>query len=227
MHVWCLELASTGLMPQEQIQLLDAGELERLGRYRFEADRRKFAFRRGILRRLLGNYLQVDPRDIRYAVNEFGKPRLDKKFHSNLHFNLSASGEISLFAFIENRPVGIDVEQLRGDFDTGPIAGRFFSDSERQELHELPADQKLPGFYNCWTRKEAVIKALGRGLSLPLASFDVNLKPGAPARVVGARENARDAQRVTLQELTPAAGYIAALATLEGGWRLESWRYVY
>jgi len=223
--VWCVELDSAKCIIEYYLGILDEVEKERAARYHYEADRRKFILRHGVLRQMLGKYLNAQPSHIRYMTNEFGKPALDQFFGSNLQFNHSSSGNTTLLAFAEGRRVGIDIERVRQDFETGPIAKRFFSAAEQASLFQLPPGQRVRGFYNCWTRKEAVIKAEGRGLSLPLDSFDVNLAPGEPARVLAARDAALGVFQLKLQELEPSNGYAAALAVEGENWQASCWRF--
>ena len=93
---------------------------------------------------------------------------------------MSHSGEIAVFAFAIGRKVGVDVEYIRYDVDVEEIPPRFFSRMEQQTLGDLRGQPKFEGFFNCWTRKEAYVKAVGSGLSLPLRDFDVSLVPGEP-----------------------------------------------
>ncbi len=92
-------------------------------------------------------------------------------------------------------------------------------------LSGLPVNKQALAFFNCWTRKEAYIKACGEGLSLPLDQFDVSLAPGEPAKLLGTREHPQEASRWCLQELIPAPGYTAALAVEGQGWRLACWEW--
>jgi 4'-phosphopantetheinyl transferase len=223
--VWCVELDSAQILNENYLGILDEAEKGRAARYHYESDRNKFILRRGVLRQLLGKYLNALPSQIQYTTNEFGKPALDQRIGSDLQFNLSTSGDTALLAFTEGRRVGVDIERERKDFETGSIANRFFSAAEQASLSQLPPGQRLQGFYNCWTRKEAVIKALGQGLSIPLDSFDVNLAPGEPARVLAARDAALGILQMKLQELEPSNGYKAALAVEGGDWKANCWRY--
>ena len=92
-------------------------------------------------------------------------------------------------------------------------------------LRTLPTDVQRQAFFRCWTRKEAYIKARGQGLSLPLDQFDVSLAPGEPAAILGTQQDPSEASRWSLQELTAAPGYIAALAVEGHGWRLTCWQW--
>jgi 4'-phosphopantetheinyl transferase len=105
------------------------------------------------------------------------------------------------------------------------VADRFFSPNEVEVLHSLAPEAQTRAFFDCWARKEAYIKAHGEGLSLPLDSFDVSLAPGEPAALLRTREDAAEASRWTLRELSAGEGFTAALAVEGGGWRLRRWRW--
>jgi 4'-phosphopantetheinyl transferase len=112
--------------------------------------------------------------------------------------------------------------------DCEQIAERFFSESERTVLRGLPAHQKEEAFFNCWTRKEAYLKAVGEGLAAPLDSFDVTLAPGEPPRMLTLEGDAARAARWTFQHFRPADQYIGALAiegepAADGAWRVSTW----
>jgi 4'-phosphopantetheinyl transferase len=163
--------------------LLNSDERERADRFHFERDRRRFVAARGTLRRLLGAYLGVAPRDLRFVYGRFGKPSLTQSEHEKLAFNLSHSDAFAVFAVAWRRALGIDVEKLRMDYGGEDVARRFFAPGEVRQLLELPADDRRRGFFDIWTRKEATIKARGEGIgTLELADFEVSATPGEPAR---------------------------------------------
>src|SRR6185503_1727872 len=101
----------------------------------------------------------------------------------DLEFNLSHSGALALVAAARGRPVGVDVERHRPGVETLEIAARFFTPRELGALRALDADGRVAGFFLCWTRKEAYVKARGEGLTVPLDAFDVSCTPGEPARI--------------------------------------------
>jgi 4'-phosphopantetheinyl transferase len=123
------------------------------------------------------------------------------------------------------REVGIDLEHLRSGVDIEHIAARFFAPGEAATLRTLPTTMRNEAFFRCWTRKEAYIKARGEGLSLSLDQFAVTLTPGQPAALLQAPGDLQEVSRWSLQDLTPAPGYVAALAVEGGGWQLACWRY--
>jgi len=119
----------------------------------------------------------------------------------------------------------VDVERIRADLEVEDLASRFFSKHEVRHLRALPQEQRLRGFFDCWTLKEAVIKATGRGLSVPLHAFDVTVGPERPARVVGVREEALHRGCWSLWPLSPAPGYAGAVAAERSDWQLRCWEW--
>ena len=209
-HVWRakIELASEGLGPLGE--LLTPDERARAERFRFDRDRQAFRTRRGILRALIGRYLGGGPFTERFALNAYGMPLLPAP-HSSLHFNLSHSAGMVLFAFTRGRRVGVDIEAIRPSADTVQIAETFFSRAEREALAALPSHQQCAAFFACWARKEAYIKALGIGLSLPLDSFDVCLSPSQPAALLASRLDPSGVASWHMDALEAGPGYAAAL----------------
>jgi 4'-phosphopantetheinyl transferase len=187
--------------------LLDAQELGRANRFRFPHLRERFVLAHGVLRLLLGRFAKEDPRSLRFAIGEKGKPRLE---HRQVTFNLSHSGAFAAYALAESLEVGIDVEEMRVLTDLEQLARRSFSVGECADLFTLDGDARLRGFYDCWTRKEAIIKALGLGLSYPLDRFRVSLRPDEPPAVLEIEGGAAEEWQV--HPLDVAQGYAGALA---------------
>jgi len=142
-----------------------------------------------------------------------------------LSFNVAHSHEIALFAFTPQGEVGVDVEYQRDLPDLAQVAERFFSARENEELQGLPADQQREAFYNCWTRKEAFIKALGDGLTHPLDTFVVTLASGEPARLLQVDGDPQEAGRWRFEALYPGQGYTAALAVRGSTGHLGCWQF--
>jgi 4'-phosphopantetheinyl transferase len=168
----------------------------------------------------------VAPDQLRFDYSNHGKPKLAKTFgQGRLSFNLSHSGGLALYSVTLGREIGIDLERVWEDLEYEQIAERFFSPREGTMLRRLPARQRPEAFFNCWTRKEAYLKARGEGLSLPLNQFDVSMAPGEPAALLNVWDDPQEATRWTLQELIPAPGYVGALAVEGHAWRLTRWRW--
>jgi 4'-phosphopantetheinyl transferase len=227
-HVWQARLNQHESDATPFLRILSPDERARAERFHFQKDRVRFILARGILRTLLARYLDSDPARFRFDYNAYGKPKLTGDISASarsLRFNLSHAHELALYAFTLRREVGIDVEFIREDFAGEGIAERFFSEREIASLRALSQSQHVEGFFNCWTRKEAYIKARGEGLSLPLDRFDVSLAPGESAALLCVRDETEELQRWRLQALTPEAGYAAALAVEGFDWQLRCWQW--
>jgi 4'-phosphopantetheinyl transferase len=226
-HVWRVMLNQPDSVIEMLRQLLTPDERERAGRFYCDKDRHHFTVARGVLRTILGLYLNTEPGQIRFCYSEYGKPSLaDAQAGDRLRFNLSHSRGLALMAFTLNRELGIDLELVRSDLAGDEIAERFFSPAEVVSLQALSSDQRLEGFFNCWTRKEAYIKAIGEGLSMPLNQFDVSLIPGEPARLLETRKHPIEARRWSLRELKPGSNYIGAVAVEGHDWHLRCWEWL-
>jgi 4'-phosphopantetheinyl transferase len=191
--------------------LLSEAERERARRFAFERDARRFIVRRARLRQLLAARLGVRPESVELVYGAHGKPALAHPGRNSLRFNLSHRDDLAVYALSSGREVGIDVEAIRPLADADAIAARFFSRREQVAYRALdPCDRPL-GFFQCWTRKEAFIKALGAGLSHPLDSFDVSLARGAPAELLRVQPVPGDDRGWRLATFSPAPGFVAAV----------------
>lgn len=227
-HVWRASLELPASQQQALWRTLSADERARFERIRHERVRTHFLIARGILRMILGHYLQISPDQIVFDYNEHGKPFLvDACAGTGLCFNLSHSRDLALFAVTHHHEVGVDVEYHRpGSLeDRMRIARRFFSDEEYRVLTTLPAHRRQEAFFVCWTRKEAFIKAKGRGLSLPLSHFDVSLSPDEPAALLATRWDKTEAARWSLYGLHPGDGYSGAVAVEGRDVRVACWQW--
>jgi 4'-phosphopantetheinyl transferase len=184
-HVWRFETQPSDFRYDKMFGLLSAKEKERALRFRFEKDRREFVMARGALRMLLGGYLRRPPRQVIFSENEYGKPALVNG--KRIVFNVSHSHGLILLAFAKNCAVGIDVERIE-ELDFGSMAERFFAKREVETLFSLPEEEQLQAFYLCWTRKEALVKAVGDGLSYPLDHFVVSNVPDELAQILEIEE---------------------------------------
>jgi 4'-phosphopantetheinyl transferase len=174
---------------------------------------------------MMSYYLGVGPDQLRFRYESHGKPYLSMEFnYCGLRFNLAHSNELAVYAFTRGRELGIDVEYIHALPDAEQIAARFFSAQENVALRMLPESQRLEAFFNCWTRKEAYIKAIGDGLSHPLDQFQVSLSPGEPARLLNVEGSPEKVTRRFMASLVPAPGYVAALVVEGSGYHLECWQ---
>jgi len=210
-HVWPVSIQAPDAVVEQFRAVLTPDETDRAGRFRFPHLQRAFILSRGVLRLLLGRYLNTAPGAIEFSYGSKGKPALAAS-ENRLQFNASHSGDLALYAFTMDCEIGVDVEAIRPMPDIEDVARRFFCVEETAELMALPSAQREHGFFLCWTRKEAYIKATGDGLSTPLDTFCVTLHPGEPAAMIHLKRDPTAARAWTLHNLIPAPGYAAALA---------------
>jgi 4'-phosphopantetheinyl transferase len=207
-HVWRIALDQ----PEESLrrfrQMLDPDELNRAGRFHFEKHQRHFIVARGFLRSVVARYLETQPEALRFSYGAYGKPALASEHV--LRFNLSHSHQVALLAVALDAELGVDVEHIRADFASEDIARRFFSRAEVETFNALPKEEQVAAFFRCWTRKEAYIKAIGKGLSQALDAFDVTLTADAQAELLRAEED--DVARWWMTDIDVGEGYAGALA---------------
>jgi 4'-phosphopantetheinyl transferase len=188
-HVWRASLEFESERLDRFALTLSDDERTRAQRFVLERDKNSFIAARGILRDLLAHYSGRTPGDIEFVYGPQGKPALSHRGTANpIRFNLSHSHGLAVLAVTREREVGVDVEKIQPERAGEAIAKRYFSVEEVEELRALPTDQQAEGFFLCWTRKEAYVKALGEGLRFPLDRFRVSLSPGKPALLYAAAD---------------------------------------
>lgn len=225
-HVWRTSTDQSQPSVRSLYGILGPDECQRADRFYFEKHRRRFTVARGVLRRLLGEYLGVSSEAVAFEYSEYGKPSLPNTINpTDIRFNVSHSNESALFAFTRQRDVGVDVEHVRSDIDVEALAQNSFSPREVDALLRLPAARRREAFFNCWTRKEAFIKAHGEGLSLGLDRFDVTLAPGEPAALLRFEVDPAEVPLWEMCILDAEDGYKAALAVEGHDWELLCWEY--
>jgi len=225
-HVWCASLDRwASYLPSFQ-QNLTSDEQHKAERFYFPKDRKHYIIARGLLRRILSRYLDKKPSHLRFCYGPYGKPALLPEQGGDVpRFNVSHSRGLALYAVTWNWELGVDLEFLRTDFPCQEIAERFFSPKENAVLRTLPAHLQHRAFFSCWTRKEAYVKATGKGLSISLDQFDVSLMPDESAALLRTQWDAQEACRWSLQELIPAPSYVAALAVEGDRRQLQCWQF--
>ncbi len=207
-----------------EVSVISPDEITRARRFHFEKDRIHFTRCRCALRQLLATYLAVRASEIRFEYLPGGKPQLAAEQNPRaLQFNVSHSGSMALIAVGSEHRVGVDIEKIRSDVDTASLAERFFSVRERGGLLALPDHLRVQGFYACWTRKEAFLKATGDGLSFPLADFSVTTHPDLDPELEGIRGNTESRKQWFLADLSVVDGYRATVAIEAAFARLETY----
>ena len=218
-HVWRASLEIDSAAMQHLKGTLADDEQARAERFIFDRDRNHFIVARGVLRDVLGRYLQRAPEAISFIYGPRGKPAIGGGgAHPPVYFNLSHAHGLALIGIARKREIGIDVELVRPDFASQEIAKRYFSSKEIDRLNALPAGRRTHGFFLCWTRKEAYIKARGDGLHIPLDSFDVSLSPDEPAELFSADESRWKIESFT-PSIVPEQSYVGAVVAEGKDWK--------
>lgn len=223
-HIWRARLSFTTQQLNTFFSFLTNDEKDRALKFSFKSDIHKFIISRAILRLIISRYLNLYPSEIVFFQNYYGKPFV---VNQNLRFNVSHSNEYAVFAFTESKTVGIDIEFIREGFDEIEIAERFFSPKEIMELKSIPPFLRKKAFFNCWTRKEAFIKAKGTGLSTPLDSFDVAITPETLYKPICINQYDGDIGDLILYNLNIAKGYSSALVTQNKPDVMKFWDWNY
>jgi 4'-phosphopantetheinyl transferase len=207
-------------------ELLASDEISRADRFRFDKHRRRFVVARGLLRVILGRYLDLEPGQLRFVYNDHGKPSLaPAPATRGLSFNLSHAHRLALVAVTQYRQLGIDLEHIRPIPEIEQITERILSPQEKEMFRALHGTDRLEVFFQYWTCKEAYIKAKGEGLSLPLDQFQIDQILGEAAPLLSIPGDPQQGTRWFLRKLIPATGYVAALAVEGKGWKLAQWHY--
>ena len=218
-HVWRISIDPRISAPRvlARRSVLTDDERARADRFYTPDLATRWLLGRSALRSILGRYTGVPPSALALVAEAHGKPAIDPTVMARQPstlpaFNLTHAGELALLAVSRAMPLGIDVERVRAVRDASGIAERFFSPVERDQFRRLDPDDRDRGFFRCWTRKEAFIKAIGEGLSRPLATFDVDFAAGCPARLRRIGSDPAEAAAWWMAAFEPAPDYLAAVA---------------
>lgn len=218
-HLWSAELDRLE-NETPAFALLSADERHRAMQFRFERDRRRFTIARATLRVLLARYVARRANEIAFIYGQYGKPAIAG---GEPQFNLSHSGDLAVIAISAHLPLGVDIEQLSRSIDSDALIGSFASSNERAAFASLPQQGRELAFFHWWTRKEAVLKALGTGHSQPMESFDVSIAPDdTRLAAVGSEEFP---QHISLSNIPLPAGYVGSLAICGEAHAIETYEF--
>lgn len=222
-HVWAYSLAASAECIERCRRWLSGAENDRAQRFVFARDGNEFVIAHGVLRRLLGLYCGVEPIALRFCAGPAGKPRLETQCAevAKISFNLTHSGSRALLAVSDGREIGVDLERVRRDIDKLSIARRFFFGTEREAIELAPPEHQVDVFFRYWVAKEAVLKAQGVGIRLPLDSFRVDFLPGLDVAGVTSFDPTSLSDDWTVRMLPCEAGWCAAVAARGNVWTLQ------
>lgn len=210
-HVWRIKLECEGVGFAALQVSLSPDERARAKRFYVPGLQRRWTVARGALRHILATYTQSDPRSLKFCVGRHGKPRLAGPA-DELFFNLTHTNDLALVAVTNTKRVGVDAEAISSGVNVEEMSRCFFAPAEADEILALPPEAQLPAFFATWTRKEAFVKALGGGLSIPLDQFRVSVRSEEPAMLISVGWD--EPAQWSLVDL--GQGQVAATAAVEG-----------
>ena len=222
-HVWRMDLRSIHAQHMQLTKLLSPDEWAKAQSFHFEKDRERFIITRAMLRTILGHYLQQRPEALTFEYTSYGKPVLfNHEGGNSMSFNVSHSGDMALYAVASHSLVGIDVENVRRDQDIITIAQRFFTARENSSIIEGGENARYI-FYQYWTRKEALLKAMGKGVSYPMEQCDVSEVNGDRLAPVVLPNDEANNTNWYVMDLFPGDDYAGAIAIEGENWDISYW----
>jgi len=210
-HLWKIDSRTLKCSEVSCFSVLSEDEKARADKFRFRRDRFIYVLARGVLRKLLASYIGKAANQIDFEYNEQGKPSVQSA--SNVKFNVSHSRDMILIGFTRKADIGVDIEWNKRPIEIREVAKSFFSDREELDLFSLVEKDRLSAFYNCWTRKEAFIKAKGGGLSIPLDQFEVSLKPHSAPRLLSVLWDQTEVSKWNMKSFNIEKDYTCAVVT--------------
>lgn len=221
-HVWCAPVDMEINAYREVATSLSTHDLYRASKLGSPQLKQRFLTSRALLRNILSRYLTLSAERISIVYSSSGKPLLDTNHReSGIRFSIAHSGDLTLIAITTNAEIGIDIERIRTMEMSGVIASQFFSKGERLELQNSPPGERLEGFFNCWTRKEAYLKAVGLKNLIEPNLIEVSIAAATPASILNVAGDTIEASQWSIRSLLPALGYVAALAVRCKGSKLS------
>ena len=216
-HLFCISMKQPNSRIQELSRTLSNNEARKKDRLHFAKDRDRYIIRHGALRETLGVYLNKPASDVDIEYTKYGKPIIvETSASSSLQFNLTSSKELALIAVTCMNQIGVDIEYIIDDFPWKDIALSYFSSGEIEQIFSLREESRKRAFFDCWTRKEAYIKASGEGLSNPLDRFEVSICPGDRAQLLHHDEDPQESSRWSLQAIDIGNQKYTAAFAVEG-----------
>jgi len=212
LHLWRLKFDDLKDHFKLFQQILSSDELTKAHQYHFTADQEKYIIGRAATREILSRYLKTTPASIIFSYNNFGKPYLN---NTDLHFNVSHTKSTLLLAITKGHPIGIDIEDCQPKLNFLSVAKTFCNDTEYQKLLSIETAHLNLAFYRCWTRKEAVLKAIGHGLFFPLDALEVTFLPQETAHGKNLSHTDYPESSWEIIEIIPEPDCLAAIAVVK------------
>jgi len=218
-HIWSADLTALHAQENTNAAILSPDELERAHRFHFQIHRQRFIAARSTLRTLISLYIRIAPHEIIFSYGQHNKPFLQVPGNTQLQFNVSHSNDMAVFAFTAGYAIGVDIEKIQTEYNQH-IAQRYFSQKENESLLQLPQQERIAGFYRIWARKEALIKATGKGLSNLLSAFSVSVNDDFEVIILDNKES------WSLLPISIHPAYQSAVATNQHVKKVSYWKLV-
>lgn len=224
-HLWLAKLDVAESYRHQLAASLSTDEIQRAEKFVFEQHREHFVVGRGILRHLLGRYTGLAASAIRFNYNSFGKPSVRATpGQATLHFNVSHANGMGLFAFSRTSEIGVDIEFMNESVDIEQTGALVFSPHELSLIQALPPALRRSKFFQFWSRKEALIKAVGQGLSLPLRQIDISQAPEKAVVLPDSGGNEFSQGNWFIKDIHTIPGFSAAIAAVGKDWAVAYYR---
>ena len=195
--------------PSVYLKLLSDAEMERANKYRIEKERDRFIISRGLLRKLIGQYVSMNPKEIIFDYGVNGKPFLK---NNDVQFNMAHAEDAVLFGFTRHFDIGVDLEYLDRQVNFLKMSSFIFSSNELEVFNNQPKEDKKEAFINCWTRKEAFLKAKGAGLTFPIDQLEVSFVKNEKAELRATKWALNEKEQWSLEGFTLAENFRIAVA---------------
>lgn len=209
-HVWHVNLKNQNGLPEDINDYLSPDELGRAAKFKFPNDREHYLLRHYLLRLILCKYCDCQPQEIRFRYNYYNKPFINIPEFTAIKFNMSSSGDLMMIGLCKRDDIGIDIEKIH---DTGNLEHIALDNFSQQELEYFNSRlDKTTAFFNIWTRKEAFIKAAGKGIYYPLKSFCVNIDPSGSYENITILKHPVESKLWRTIAVKASESHIAALA---------------
>lgn len=214
-HAWVIDLEHCSKPGVIDLKVLSEEERVRANRFKTSDPSAMYTASHWALRTLIGKYLQLSAEKIQFTRNKFGKPFLDhsiNSINSPLFFNLAHSGNVAFIGLMRGGPIGVDIELRKRESLEPGVAERFFSTRELREYHALDREKQTKVFFDCWTRKEAYLKAVGCGLLDEVRSVEMEILPEKrPTLLTGLGRPLDTWDRWSVFSLEPFPGFSGAV----------------
>ncbi len=217
-HVWQATLKSLNVLPGDISDFLSPFELERANKLKFPHDQEQFVLRHYLLRIILSKYCECHPNEIRFRYDSYEKPYIDLPVFNEINFNMSSSADLIIIGLCRKTDIGIDVEKVHHIQDMEQIVRENFSHKELKYFNSEP--DKTAAFFKIWTRKEAFIKAVGKGFYFPLKSFYCEVSSSEGYENITLPKHPVESKLWRTKALKAADGYVASLAIKSTGFNI-------